>query len=95
MAQGSDRSNRVLVREAARALDAFKYEVAKELGIDHQQIRGGYWGDLSSRDCGAVGGHMVRRMIQPAEQSLAQADNRLACRRSGESTGGPSWPPFL
>ncbi|HSW10793.1 MAG TPA: alpha/beta-type small acid-soluble spore protein [Bacillota bacterium] len=76
MAQGSDRSNRVLVREAGRALDAFKYEVAKELGIDHQRIRGGYWGDLSSRDCGAVGGHMVRRMIQLAEQSLAQADNR-------------------
>ncbi|MDQ7793685.1 MAG: alpha/beta-type small acid-soluble spore protein [bacterium] len=76
MAQGQKRGNRALVREASQALDTFKYEVARELGIDHQRIRGGYWGELSSRDCGAVGGHMVRRMIQLAEQSLAQTGNR-------------------
>jgi len=78
VAKGSDRTNRALVREAARALDAFKYEVARDLGIDYQRIRDGYWGDLSSRDCGAVGGHMVRRMIQLAEQSLAQTAGRPA-----------------
>ncbi|MBX5465729.1 MAG: alpha/beta-type small acid-soluble spore protein [Clostridia bacterium] len=68
MAQGS-RSNRVLVREATRALDQFKYEVASEIGVNPPAS--GYWGDLASRDCGAVGGHMVRRMIQQAEQQLA------------------------
>ena len=70
MAEGSNTSNRVLVRGAEQALDNFKYEVARELGLD-AQIRGGYWGDLPARQCGAVGGHMVRRMIQIAEQSLA------------------------
>jgi hypothetical protein len=50
-------------------LDQFKYEVARELGI--QGVEDGYWGDLPSRQCGAVGGHMVRKMIEMAEQQLA------------------------
>lgn len=68
MAQGQS-SNRVLVREAAQFLDQFKYEVAQEIGINPPQD--GYWGDLPARQCGAVGGHMVRRMIEIAEQQLA------------------------
>lgn len=68
MAQGS-RSNRILVHEAARSLDQFKYEVAQEIGVTPP--RDGYWGDMPSRQCGAVGGHMVRRMITMAEQQLA------------------------
>ncbi len=68
MAQGQ-RSNRILVRGAEQALDQFKYEVAQELGITPPPD--GYWGDLPSRQNGAIGGHMVRRMIQMAEQSLA------------------------
>ncbi len=68
MAEGQ-RNNRILVREAAPALDQFKYEVARELGI--QVPQDGYWGDIPSRLNGAVGGHMVRRMIQLAEQQLA------------------------
>jgi hypothetical protein len=68
MAEGQ-RSNRILVRGAEKALDQFKYEVARELGI--QVPQDGYWGDIPSRLNGAVGGHMVRRMIQLAEQQLA------------------------
>ncbi len=68
MAQGSNTSNRVLVKSAAQQLDQFKYEIASELGINPQ---GGYWGDLPARQCGSVGGQMVRRMIQIAEQQLA------------------------
>ncbi len=62
--------NRLLVPEANQAMYQFKYEMAREVGIENQ-IQGGYWGYISSRDCGAVGGHMVRRMIQQYEQSLA------------------------
>ncbi len=69
MARGQQR-NRALVRGAEQALDQFKYEVAQELGI--QIPADGYWGDIPSRQNGAVGGHMVRRMIQLAEQQLAQ-----------------------
>lgn len=63
--------NTPVIPEASQALYNFKYEIANEIGIANQ-IQGGYWGQLSSRDCGSVGGHMVRKMIQMAEQSLAQ-----------------------
>ncbi len=69
MAQGSS-SNRALVREAAGMLDRFKYEVAQEIGVNPPES--GYWGDLPARQCGAVGGNMVRKMIQLAEQQLSQ-----------------------
>jgi len=68
MASGSQ-SNRALVRGAEQALDQFKYEVAQELGVTPPPD--GYWGDVPSRQCGAVGGHMVRRLIEIAEQRLA------------------------
>lgn len=69
MAQGSKTSNQRIIPQAAQALDQFKYEVATELGIN-PEYKTGYWGNISSRECGAVGGHMVRRMIAAAEQSL-------------------------
>jgi hypothetical protein len=61
------RSNSAVVPQARPALDQFRNEIANELGI---QPPGGYWGDIPSRTCGAVGGHMVRRMIELAEQTL-------------------------
>ncbi|NLV16438.1 MAG: alpha/beta-type small acid-soluble spore protein [Syntrophomonadaceae bacterium] len=61
--------NKVLVPQAAQAMYDFKNEIASELGIS-QQIQGGYWGNISSRDCGAVGGNMVRKMISFAENQL-------------------------
>lgn len=64
------RSNRILVRGAEQALDQFKYEVAREIGL--QLPPDGYFGDYPARQCGAMGGHMVRRMIQDAEIRLAQ-----------------------
>ncbi|MFO7245286.1 MAG: alpha/beta-type small acid-soluble spore protein [Thermaerobacter sp.] len=67
MAQGQQ-SNRIVVANARQALDQLKYEVAAELGLPNYQ---GYLGDVPSRLNGAVGGHMVRRMIQLAEQQLA------------------------
>ncbi|GAW91408.1 alpha/beta-type small acid-soluble spore protein [Calderihabitans maritimus] len=62
--------NQILVPEARRAMEQFKYEAATEVGLNVKE--GDYWGNLTSRDCGAVGGAMVRRMIQAYEQSLAQ-----------------------
>ena len=62
--------NTLVVPQAAQAMYNFKNEMANEVGITNQ-IQGGYWGQISSRDCGAVGGHMVKRMIEAYEQSLA------------------------
>ncbi|NLM41470.1 MAG: alpha/beta-type small acid-soluble spore protein [Firmicutes bacterium] len=67
------RGNRILIPEAKQAMDQFKYEMASELGIN-PEYKSGYWGNISSRECGAVGGHMVRRMIAEAEQSLMQRE---------------------
>lgn len=57
------------------SLDRFKYEVAAELGL-LDDIRGRGWGEMSSRDCGAVGGriggNMVKVMIRRAEEELAR-----------------------
>lgn len=69
MARGSSTTNQRLVPQAYHALNQFKYEVATELNIN-PEYKTGYWGNISSRECGAVGGHMVRRMIAAAEQAL-------------------------
>jgi len=61
------RNNKILVREARQALDNFKYEIANELGVNYN----GDLGALTSRQNGYVGGLMVKKMIQSAENQLA------------------------
>ena len=60
-------SNRKLVPEAMDSLDRFKYEVASEVGVN---LKNGYNGDISARDAGRIGGNMVRKMIQQAENQM-------------------------
>ncbi|ACD22760.1 alpha/beta-type small acid-soluble spore protein [Clostridium botulinum] len=59
-------SNSVLVPEAKQGLARFKNEVANELGVPFSN----YNGDLSSRQCGSVGGEMVKRMVEQYENSI-------------------------
>ncbi len=67
---GIGQKNNTLVNPlAAQAMEKFKYEVASEIGLSVPQS--GYWGELTSRDCGAVGGHMVRKMIEAYENQAA------------------------
>jgi len=61
------RSNQKVVPYAKAALDKFKYEVASEVGVNLKQ---GYNGDISSKDAGRVGGNMVRKLIQQAENNM-------------------------
>ncbi len=67
--QGGGNQNILVVPQANQALQQLKYEVAQELGI--QMPQDGYYGYMATRDTGAIGGHMVRRMIQIAEEQLA------------------------
>lgn len=60
-------SNKSVVPEAKEALNKFKYEVANEVGVNLKQR---YNGDLSSKDAGRIGGNMVRKMIQQAENNM-------------------------
>ena len=63
----NNHSNRSVVPEAKDALNKFKYEVASEVGVNLKQ---GYNGDLSSRDAGRIGGQMVKKLIQQAENQM-------------------------
>ncbi|OFW76551.1 MAG: spore protein [Alicyclobacillus sp. RIFOXYA1_FULL_53_8] len=68
MAQGQ-KSNTLVVQGAAKALDQLKYEVASELGISTPQD--GYWGTMTTRDTGSIGGNITRKLVALAEQQLA------------------------
>ena len=61
-------SNKKLVPEAMSALDKFKYEVASEVGVN---LKNGYNGNISARDAGKIGGNMVRKLIEQAENQMA------------------------
>ncbi len=60
-------SNKKVVPEASEALNKFKYEVASEVGVT---LKDGYNGNLSSRDAGRIGGNMVRKLIEQAENQM-------------------------
>ncbi len=62
-------SNTLVVQQARAALDQMKYEVAQELGIQIPQD--GYYGYMATRDTGAIGGNITRRLVQLAEQQLS------------------------
>lgn len=64
----STSKNQKAVPEAKAALQQFKYEVANEIGVKVPES--GYWGDMTSKECGSVGGFMVKRLIEMAEGQL-------------------------
>ena len=61
-------SNRkTMVPQAREALDRFKMEAASEVGVNLKQ---GYNGDLTSKQAGSVGGQMVKKLIEQAENNM-------------------------
>ena len=56
--------NRIEVPEAKASLDKFKMEVASELGVDLKSE------NLTAKDAGRVGGQMVKRMIENADNFI-------------------------
>jgi hypothetical protein len=64
------RNREHVLPEAGDALDRMKYEVADELGLRDEIAKRG-WGDMTTRQVGTIGGHMVRRMVRFAERNLA------------------------
>lgn len=64
----SNNSNQTLVPQARQMLDNMKYEVAGEVGVTLKQ---GYNGDIAAKDAGRIGGNMVRKMIQYAENNFS------------------------
>ncbi|HHV39552.1 MAG TPA: alpha/beta-type small acid-soluble spore protein [Tepidimicrobium sp.] len=62
-------NNRILVPEAKQALEQLKLEIASELGIENYNNIDK--GDLPSRVNGYVGGHMVRKLVEDAQNQIA------------------------
>lgn len=57
---------KALIPEAKQGLATFKNEVAGELGIPFRE----YNGDLTAKQCGSVGGEMVKRMVKDYENNI-------------------------
>lgn len=65
----SNRSNNLVVPQANSALQQMKYEAAQELGVQIPQD--GYYGNMTSRETGSLGGYITKRLVQMAEQQLS------------------------
>lgn len=61
-------SNNIEVPAAKQALDQMKYEVASQIGVT---LNKGYNGNLSSKDAGRIGGSMTKRLVQMAQNQMA------------------------
>lgn len=59
-------ANQSVVPEAKNGLAKFKNEVASEMGVPFTD----YNGNLSSKQCGSVGGEMVKRMVEQYEKGI-------------------------
>jgi hypothetical protein len=68
----TNNSSQTLVPEAKQALRTFRDQIASEFGIDFS----GYNGDKTARECGSVGGEMVRRLIEQAERNMSTTTRR-------------------
>ena len=64
-------NNQINIPEAREAMDQFKMEAAKEVGVDLKQ---GYNGHLTSREAGSVGGQMVKKMCTTRTANFRRKD---------------------
>ncbi|GFN36069.1 alpha/beta-type small acid-soluble spore protein [Tepidimicrobium xylanilyticum] len=62
-------SNKILVPEAKQALEQMKLEIANELGISNYNSIDK--GELPSRVNGYVGGYMVKKLVETAQNQIA------------------------
>ncbi|MBP3359617.1 MAG: alpha/beta-type small acid-soluble spore protein [Clostridia bacterium] len=61
------KGNNIMVPEAKQAMENFKMEAAREVGVNLKQ---GYNGDLTSKQAGSIGGQMVKNMIKDYESKI-------------------------
>lgn len=67
--------NTLVVPQARMALEQLKFEIAQELGI--QLPQDGYYGNMTTRDVGTIGGNITKRLVQLAEQHLSGQATRF------------------
>lgn len=62
-------SNQLVVPQAKAALQNMKAEAAQSLGV--QIPADGYYGNVTSREAGSLGGYITKKLVQMAEQQLS------------------------
>lgn len=62
-------NNKIVVPEARQALNQLKLEIANELGINNYDNIDK--GNLPSRVNGYVGGYMVKKLVETAQNQMA------------------------
>lgn len=62
-------NNQLVVPQAKAALQSMKAEAAQSLGV--QIPADGYYGNVTSRDAGSLGGYITKKLVQIAEQQLS------------------------
>ena len=67
MYNNNNSSNSSTGREMKSRLGNFKNEGASSMNIS---LQNGYNGDITARDAGRIGGQMVKRMIEYAENNM-------------------------
>lgn len=60
--------NRLVVPDAKAALEIMKFEIALELGI--QLPQDGYYGHMTTREMGSIGGYITKRLVALGQQQL-------------------------
>ncbi|MNG19356.1 alpha/beta-type small acid-soluble spore protein [Paenibacillus sp. MMS18-CY102] len=74
MASQSRSSNQLVVPQASQAINQLKMEAAQQLGV--QIPADGYYGNVSTRDAGSLGGYITKKLVQIAEQQLSGGQYR-------------------
>jgi len=69
----AQKNNRIVVPEAKAAMEQFKMEAAREVGVN---LENGYNGELTSRQAGSIGGQMVKKMT-PKRTTTFERMNRI------------------
>jgi hypothetical protein len=69
MAGNNRSSNQLVVPQARAALQNLKMEAAQSLGV--QVPSDGYYGNVTARDAGSLGGYITKKLVAIAEQQLS------------------------
>lgn len=64
--------HQVLVKGAEKAMEAFKLEIARDLGLAHKISEDGTYHNFTTVEVGQIGGEMVRRIQAAGEFAIMQ-----------------------
>jgi hypothetical protein len=83
--RGGGSRRRTLVPEARNGINNLKMEAAQQLGV--QIPSDGYYGFVTARDAGSLGGYITKNLIAMAEQQLSSGGGLAGMANMGSQDG--------